>query len=245
MKNHILFLIGSILFISCEKNDPTELVPPNELLRFAYDKNYKYPDGFYYEKDLSGTVYYENTISIKSIPEGEYVWIELNTTDKEEAKNWSDLSNEYSSANREIIQENQTEKYFEFIRVNIADKNDTLLSRVHHSDYFIALYDKYSKIDTVGIYNGEVNLNKIKELVEYLWSCGALNIYDKVMQSQIFNKENGFEHYIQSLDIIYGDIGLYDIIYVYDNKFIFDKKNGTLTIKRELVKKVTGNYNKV
>ena len=236
-----MILIGILLFISCDKDENLDSVN-DEFLELAYDKTYQYPDGFYYERNLIGYVYYENTVSIKPTNERENIWIELNTNDKEQAKTWSDLSNEYSSVDREIFKENETDKYFEIVRVNVDNINDTLLSRVHRSDYFISLYNKFTDIDTIGIYNGELTSNNVKELIEYLWSCGTLSIYDKVVESTIADKEDEFEYKIQSLKTIYGDYGLHDMIYVYDNEFKLDKITRTMTIKRELIKEIEGNY---
>ena len=241
MRKYLLILIGILLFISCDKDENLDSVN-DEFLELAYDKTYQYPDGFYYERNLIGYVYYENTVSIKPTNERENIWIELNTNDKEQAKTWSDLSNEYSSVDREIFKENETDKYFEIVRVNVDNINDTLLSRVHRSDYFISLYNKFTDIDTIGIYNGELTSNNVKELIEYLWSCGTLSIYDKVVESTIADKEDEFECKIQSLKTIYGDYGLHDMIYVYDNEFKLDKITRTMTIKRELIKEIEGNY---
>lgn len=243
MKKYLLLLIGFSFFISCDKDETIDSANNNRFLELAYDKSYQYPDGFYYEKKLNGYVYYENTVSIKPTNERENIWIELNTNDKEQAKTWSDLSNEYSSVDREIIEESETDKYFEITRVNIHNKNDTLLSRVHRTEYFVSLYNRFTNIDTIGVYNGELTSNNIKELIEYLWSCGTLSIYDKVVESATTDKGGIFEHNIQSIETIHGDFGIYDMIYVYDNKFELDKTSKILTIKRELIKKIEGNYN--
>ncbi|WP_157972163.1 hypothetical protein [Pleomorphovibrio marinus] len=82
----------------------------------------------------------------------------------------------------------------------------------------------------------------MKELIEYLWGCGTLGIYDKVVESKITESENGFEHYIQSLKTVYGDFGIHDKIYVYDNTFLLDKLTKILTVSGEQRKKIEGNY---
>ena len=243
MKKNIYLFIGLILLVSCDKNEFNEQIrDANELLEMVYDENYRYPIGFYHEKNLIGSTYYENTVSVKPISEREHIWIELHTTSKEEARSWSNLSNEYSSVNRNLIRENETEKYFEFARVNDLYENDILLSRVHCSDYFIPLFDRFKDVYTIGIYNGNITENKVKEFVEYLWDCGTLSIYDKVVESKVYEKGGKFEQYIQSLKIVYGDFGLYDMIYVYDNKFNLDKETRVLTLERELIKEIKGNY---
>ena len=243
MKKHILIFLALLIMIACEKDDQIESIADDKLIELAYDKDYFYPDGFYYEKNLIGSTYYENTISIKPTGERENIWIELNTTEKTQAKTWSDLSNEYSSVNRPITQENETEKYFEFKRVNIENDNDILLSRIHKTSYFICQHNRFTNIDTVGIYKGELNATEVKEFIEYLWSCGTLGVYDKVVKSEISDNVNHFKHYIQSLRLVYGDWGLHDMISVYDYSFLLDKSNGLLTVEFEKTKEIQGNYN--
>lgn len=243
MNKTILLILGLTLIIACEKDDNIETLSDDKLLELAYSKDYFYSEDFYFEKDLDGYVYYENTVSIKPTAERESIWIELSTNEKPQAKKWSDLSNDYSSVNRELILENETKKYYEFKRVNVENENDILLSRVHKSDYFISLYDRFTEIDTIGIYNGEVTTSEIKELIEYLWSCGTLGFTYKVVESRITDKDDSFEQYIQSLKIVYGDWGLNDWIYVYDNTFSFNKSTKLLTIKTELIKEIQGDYN--
>ncbi len=243
MKKNILLFIGIAFLISCDKEDLEISTTDDAILELAYDKIYQYPVGFYHETDLIGNEYYENTVSVKPLNEREHIWIELNTNDKEEARTWSNLSNEYSSVNREIVQENETDKYFEFLRVNIENEKDKLLSRVHRSDYFISNHDKFKNIDEVGIFNGDLSLSNTKELIEYLWCCGTLGLHDKVIESKINEKGNRFEYHVQSLRIVYGDFGLHDVIYVYDNYFYLDKTTKILTANREQIKEIKGNYN--
>ena len=249
-KVSILLFIPLALFVSCEKNELPELITTDGFLELAYDENYKYPVDFYLEKILIGSTYYENAVSVhRTSP-----WIEFHTTNKDEARNWSNISNENSSVNRKIIQENETEKYFEFVRVNVVNENDVLLSRVHHSDYFIPYdefkfwwnFDRLVENKTIGTYNGEVILNKVKELVEYLWVRGIWNTDSKVIGSKIYEKNDKFEHHIQSLVVSYGDWGLHDEIYIFDNIFVLDKETKTLTLaERKLIKEIEGKYNEM
>jgi hypothetical protein len=204
----------------------------NEFLKLAYDQNYKYPTGFYYENDLAGSLYYVNTLSIKPITEREPPFIELHTLDKEEAKYWSLLTETNGSGNRVFVSENENEKYFEFLWV---DKYEYIfLSRVHKSDYFIPLaelQDKFRKPNnTLGIYNGELTKSNIKELIEYLWDYPVrLHYGNKVIESVITETEDRFEHNIRSLEMVFGDWGVRDHISVFDNKFVFDKETRILT----------------
>jgi len=224
--------------------------PFNNILETVYDRNYKYPDGFYHEENLIGSVYYENTVSIKPINEREE-WIELHTLNKEEARNWSNLSNEYSSVNRDIIQENETEKYFEFVRkkVNPYYGDDILLSRVHKSDYFIPMrnlyffhYNEPNKDNIIGIFNGDLTISNFKELIEYLWDYpNRQNGSSKVAKTEISEQGDKFEYYIQEIVIIYGDWGVYDMIYIFDITVTLDKNTRILSLTdKKLIKEIRG-----
>jgi len=248
---NIAVAIIAATFTSCVKSEELD---NSELLELMYSSDYMYPDGFYHE-DLNymWSTYYENTVSVKPIAEREHIWIELHTTNKDEARNWSNLSNEYSSVNRILIRENETEKYFEFFRVNEVRESDVLLSRVHRSDYFIPYFDRFNYFynfdllvenKTIGKYNGSISLEKIKEFVEYLWGTGnVVGFPEKVLESKISEKKDKYEHYIQSIRMTGGDWGLHDMIYVYRNKFELDKNTKILTlVERKSIKEIKGKY---
>ena len=97
--------------LSCDNDEINRTDEDERILKLAYSKDYFYPTGFYHEIIDSGSIYYENTVSIKSITERDHIWIELHTNNKNEARVWSDKSNEYSSVNREIVSERETDKY--------------------------------------------------------------------------------------------------------------------------------------
>ena len=239
-----LFFIGLLIIFtaSCEKDKVIKTPEEDHILKLAYSKDYSFPIGFYHEINYTGSPYYENTVSIKPVNERQDIWIELNTNDKNEAKLWSDKSNEYSSVNREIIAENETDKFFEFKRKNTQYSNDIILSRVHKSSYFQPEINKFSVSDpSIGTYNGELNLTDVKELVEYLWSCGTMDArYSKVLVSEIKEFDEYFEYYIQSILIIYGDFGIRDEIIVSDNFATLNKSNRELTIKTNKIKTIQG-----
>lgn len=244
MKRYIGIIFGLFLMISCDENDPIRVEYENRILEFAYNGDYQFPDKFYHETISGGSAYYENSVSIKAISERENIWIELSTNDKDEALSWSNSSNGYSSVNREIISEKETKKYFEFKRQNVVFNNDILFSRVHKTSYFQPELDKFKVPDVVGQYNGDLQVDSVKELVEYLWSCGSIGLgHSKVIESKIKEYDTYFEQYIQSIKIVYGDRGLSDYIHVYDNYFKIDKPNRRVTLVSNEIKTIEGQSN--
>jgi Mg2+ and Co2+ transporter CorA len=244
IKPFLLILLFIIVIASCEGDNNNVIRTPEEeqILELAYDLGYNYPDGFCHEDVESGSVYYDNTLSITPLSEREYIWIELNTDDKNEARLWSDKTNENNSVNRDVVLENESEKYFQFKRVSPTNPRDILYSRVHKTSYFQPTLNKFSVSDTiVGKYNGELTLNNVKELVEYLWSCGTMDAnYTKVITSELQEFGDRFESYVQSILIVYGDFGLHDEIEVYDNHIILGKAVRELFIKTKKTKTITG-----
>lgn len=238
-----LLLSCFLLTLSCTKSKVNQSggVPrtpeENQIFEMAYNINYVYPPGFY--KDDSG--YYENTVSIKPPSQREIAWIELSTNDRKQALAWSDSSNEYSSTHGAIISERETEKYFEFTRQSSTNSKDVGHSRIHKANYFIPMLDKFKKGDTIGKYNGQMDANRTKEFVEYIWSCGSAGVFSsKIIQSQMNERNDYFEHYIKSFNIIFGDYGLTDSILVYDNYFRLNKASRILTIASKKVDAFAG-----
>ena len=242
MKNYLFPILITLLTISCDEDKIIRTPEEEHILELAYSDEYIYPDGFYHEVIDTGSIYYINTVSIKPLSEREHVWIELNTNDKNEARLWSDKTNEYSSVNREIILESETDKFFEFKRRNVNNARDISYSRVHKTSYFQPVLNKFSVSDTlIGKYNGELNLTSVKELVEYLWDCGTMDVnYSKVLESEIKEYNEYFEYNIQSILIVYGDFGIHDEIIVYDNLVTLNKPDRELIIKTNKVKTILG-----
>jgi hypothetical protein len=240
-------LVGLTVFSGCEnKADIVDNCEKDEFfLRLAYDTNFFFPDDFFLEQNLIGSTYYENTVSVYR----QEPWIELYTTNKNEARDWSNISNEKSSVNRKIVQENETEKFFEFVRVNVENENDVLLSRVHNSNYFIPYngfrfwwnLEELIENRIIGTYNGELTLDKVKQFVEYLWVRGIWNFDCTVITSTTSEKSSRFEHRIQSLAITFGSWGIYDRVYVFDNLFSLDKESRVLTlVERRMIREIRG-----
>lgn len=239
------FLFAVLLLVvttSCDKDKIIRTPEEEQILELAYSEDYTYPAGFYHELNEAGSPYYENTVSIRPLSERDHIWIELSTNDKTEARLWSNKSNEYSSDNRELISENETYKFFEFKRGNQEFTHNLLYSRVHKASYFQPVLNRFSVSDTIiGKYNGELSLSSVKELVEYLWSCGTMDVnHSKVLESEIEEFNDYFEYYVKSILIVYGDFGIYDEITVYDNFVKLRKSDRELVIKTNEVKTIQG-----
>jgi hypothetical protein len=246
MKQVIFTVFLCCLVVGCEiqPTQKDDYDTSNPILVKAYSDNYKYPDGFYFETIDSGSVYYVNTVSILPLTQRRNVWIELCTDDVNEARTWSELTNQYSSETRKFISERQTEKYFEFKWINPIHKNDIVLNRVHKKSYFIPLDDKLKITDTIGrIPQSNLQTTDRKQLIEYLWSSTILGDLSKVLESDFLDTVNGNKHIIKSIVLVGGDFHVNDVVNVYENTFLINNSNGIITMRKRLLKEIIGRKN--
>lgn len=238
-------LVFIFTFSACDWLLPEDIYDNHqqELIDLAYSIDYWYPEGFYHDTS-EDNVYYENSVSVKSFGNDNSQWIELHTDKINQAREWSDLSNENGSVNRISVEEKETEKFFEFIRINTENENDILISRIHKTSYFKPMLDKFKNLGTIGFYYGDLSVEKVKEFVEYLFVNYSAGIYhSKVLHSHIKETDNNFQHIIRSLKVVYGDWGIYDQIIVEDHHFSLDKAEKVLSVESSEVERIQGNYN--
>jgi hypothetical protein len=242
-----LFYLISLLLISfsCSENltEPVNITD-DELYNLAYS-NWKWPENFYSEDSLEGSIYYENTVSIKPLTERENIWIQLCTDNIDTARKWSELSSNYSSYYRELVNEKETEKYFEFKRVYLANPNDVILSRVHKCSYLDrTMYDFFKKESVIGVFSKNIfSENDVKKVIEYIWFVEHYQIVGKVHKSFIEKNNSEYVHYIYEVEIVFGDFGVRDIITYSKNTFSIKINSGEITHKKELIKQIDGKQN--
>ncbi len=245
MKTITVFIgiqIIALLLASCGDNisGPDNLTE-DELYNLAYTGP-QWPDGFYREDSLAGSIYYENTVSVKPLDKRDNVWILLCTDDIDSARQWSELSSRYSAYYRDLVSEKETDKYFEFKRVYSANPRDVLLSRVHKRSYLDrSMYDFFKRQGVIGIFRKKnFTESDVKELIEYLWFVEHYETGEKVYSSFTQKEGAAYVHYIYDIEISRGDFGVKDEIGFYKNAFTVSTVNGEITRSRELIKQITG-----
>jgi hypothetical protein len=270
MKKNVFFsllvIILALDLVGCDIDDNEDIDWNNEYLKLAYDKNYKYPTGFYQDEAIINpeycspnkpgyrSFYYLHRTNINSKDE----WIPLYTSSKEVANEWFNIFSVNAkwvwNDNFVLEKENIKEKIFEFI---VVDKNSsyspyTTFVRVHNSDYFVPQnrierypYDNQPKEYDIGVYNGEISVIKVKELVEYLWFLETYQIANyKVKKTEISEVDENIEINIKYLFIMWGDWDMRDIVYVYNTKYSLNKETKVLQfIERDLIDQVYGKMN--
>jgi len=247
--NVLVALCISFTFLSCDRTQTSDietnaLTANDSILKIAYDIKYKYPADFYHDITPVNSIYYLNAEIIKPLSEGGNGWIELSTNDKNEALSWSNSSANNSSVHWQFISEKETEKYFEFKGQNQEIKTEILLFRVHKTSYFKPSENLAKQSDTLGIYNGILMADSVKELVEYLWNKKTYNLFgSKVLETHMTEYNSYYEQYIKSISFIGGDYGVNDQIEVYDNYFRLMKSTRILTQQSTKINTIKGHEN--
>jgi hypothetical protein len=73
----------------------------------------------------------------------------------------------------------------------------------------------------------------IKELIEYLWSSGAVGVNEKVEKTVLEEGINTYTYLVSSISIIGGDWNENDSINLYYNYFNINKMDGIITLNRQ------------
>lgn len=237
-------MLLSCLTIGCQDDDVRKIglsTEENEIIEKAYSESYLFPDDFGYREDAESTPYYENTVSIRTSEEN---WIELHTDDKQEARDWSETSAATSSSYRALVEENDTEKYFEFQRAPVSNPEGIFLSRVHKSSYFVPSFDRFNRGQRIGALKiRPINSTTTKDFIEYMWANYLIGYRDKVLESTVMEYPGQVRYNLKSISIVYGDFGLCDEIYVFDFDFFIDKRSGEVSFKSNMIKELTGTCN--
>jgi len=241
MKKGLFLTLLAVITWSCENNDNPFLnltTEEREIVEKAYSKTYMYPTGFNFQQNLDGSLYYENTISIRT---SQISCIELNTNDKQQAKEWSEISSSTSAYYRDLVAERETDKYFEFKRVYSVNTKDVILSRVHKSSYFIPTFDKFNPNEMIGTLKiNPINEETTKDFIEYMWTSYMIGYTEKILEYNITDYFDKVRYNLKSVNVTYGDFGLCDIIEVKDFDFFVDKQSGTVTFTSSKIKEIKG-----
>lgn len=252
LKASFISFLAILIFTSCDEEinnskiiDPNISITDDELYTFAYS-NPRFPNDFYFEDSLNGSLYYENTISITPLNERDGTWLQLCTNSLDLARHWSELSSINSSYYRDLVSQRQTEKFFEFKRVYSVNPNDVILSRVHKCSYLDrSMYDFLNPGDIIGVFKKNIfNQNDSKEVIEYLWftenyNNGSSKVYEGVIQ----NSDQFYIYYLYEIGIVYGDYGMKDVLSYIKHTFNINKNNGEITHDKELIKQISGRQN--
>jgi hypothetical protein len=210
------------------------------LLRFA-STGPKYPAGFYNEDLGDASIYYENTLSI--LPLGQRIpsAFELSTDNRDQAFAWSESSAVNSSDYRMLQSERETERFFEFRRVNQNNPKDIILSRVHKSSYIDrSMYDKFNPSPIVAQLNARpIDTETVRTLVEFFWFIDNYELYGaKVLQEVTSQSPDSILCALYHIQVVFGDWGISDRIYLYRSLYSVSTQSGIVSHSETTVRDV-------
>lgn len=212
------------------------------LVRALVYSNYKTPIGFYSENFLTAFPYYEST---QSIDRTAAIWTELCTDDAETALTWSERGAHNSAYYRNVTSTRETEKYFEFKRVNPVDSSYAILSRVHKCSYIDRSAFHRFDSEIFGTFaKRPFDAGKVIELIQYLWYIRYYNLHGaKVINASVREDvENITVHFLETRLGI-GDIGYCDLIDIIDSVYRVERHSGEIRKSSRTVRRVQEHAN--
>lgn len=230
----IFVYAAGVTEISAKASTPR--LSDSELEKLAYSESAKYPPGFYRENPDS-LIFYEH-VSHKP----------LFTNDKDEALKWSEASGKSSSEPTVLAESRETNKYFEFKRVD-PKTGQSILSRVHKSSYYEGCYPYNCPQDNGTEMIGYLKFRpmtqeSVKEFVEYLWHIKYLDYSGpRALSSSIRETPEGYTQTVKVLSFGKGDWGLPDSIGLGKEIFYIDKRSGEVRRRFKTIKSIRGRHN--
>lgn len=211
-----------------------------EILDAVY-AGYRWPPHFYQEDLGKGRPYYATAISAKLPAETGKENIKLCTDNKNQAQEWVEAFLKNNKYYDSLIDERETEKFFEFTMGNLKNTSYTLPSRIHHCNYFISKYTRLSpemlrKGDVIGIFGRRpITKENVKELIEYLW---FIESHNRVLTSFAEDQKDSIKHTLYEVSVA-GSYN-YDHITLYKSEYFVSKHSGEVTLFQKSVKFLHG-----
>ncbi len=202
--------------------------------------NQRTPDGFYLSLPADTGSYtlshVKNTDIVATGERSALTEHELSTDDFVQAMSWSEQKAGYLPGYQDLVDNNESEFYFEFTRVDMAEPDV-----MHYSRVF-----KQSVIDRSGV---DIQLNvplqnevflgtippsslsplRVRQLLEYLWAFSLSNNYGyAVLSTALEQNSAAFVYTMKEARLTQGGGGECDVITVYDIRYRVDRETGRI-----------------
>ena len=237
-----LLLLSSItLFASaCTEGDAVDgskMAEDNSLLiakALYFDK--RTPDDFYHEEssdNLFTSISHVKNIGILPMDNRTGLSVyELSSNDFVEAMAWDEQATIYQPLYSQLVDNTETELYYQFTRVNPDLPEFVDISRVFKA----ATLDRsgVDRNDDEGEYQGKIMLTDIsstnvKQVVEYLWMFSFSNNYSNaVLESYTTETADEFIHIMKQAEINFSYNDNCDAIELYEVRYSVAKESGLI-----------------
>jgi hypothetical protein len=240
---------------SQEQKDRRATFTDEEIVDAVYSRK-KCPPDFHCEDFRGGSPFYVSMWRLHSSYGRTGSEAPLCTMDLGQVRAWALKLDSNSSVHREIVEERETDKYFEVKMVNPLYDRDILLVRADKCSYLnrtaatnrpgkMTVESDSSIVDTIGVLISQpIAATDVSDLVEYLWYVSNFNFEGRCVLSSFSNEDGeSIKHTIYSTYLNMWDYDMYDEVFLVKEVYAVDKETGLITSSVFRVRTVQGRYN--
>lgn len=205
------------------------------------------PAGFYTEAYADSDTYYSisNVKSDELLPAADRLGVvrhELSSNDFTEALAWSEQAASHWPVYKQLVDNSDTDLYFEFLRVDLNDPQFVHKSRVL----------KTSALDRSGIdlnqpdsYQGRIGAHmlsaeSVKMILEYLWTFSfSNNTGNAVLSSNTVETETSYIHTMQEAKLTTRSAEQCDTVAVFETTYTVQKASGDIWKEQQAVREIS------
>jgi len=236
---------------SQEQKDRRATFTDEEIVDAVYSRK-KCPPDFHCEDFRGGSPFYVSMWRLHSSYGRTGSETPLCTMNPGQVRAWALKLDSNSSVHREIVEERETDKYFEVKMVNPLYDRDILLVRAdkcsylnrtaaaHHTTQMTVELDS-SAVDTIGVLVRQpVAATNVTELVEYLWYAANFNFEGSCVLSSFSNEDDeSIKHIIYCTNLNVWPSGM-DEIFLLKEVYTIERKSGLITKSLFRVRTIQG-----
>lgn len=215
-------------------------------------KNKRIPAGFFtIEEPLAEDVFYSvsHVKNIEILAPAEKVGLphyELSTNDFAQALIWSEQAASNKPVYKQLVDNTDTELYFQFERVDLNNTNFIHLSRVFKSDVIDRSGVDLTKANN---YQGKISSASldsilVKQIIEYLWTFSFSNNYgNTVIESNSSETGVAFNHILLEAKMTSGGNDACDTIEIFESQYSVDKTTGEMSKTIQTIRTYLASFN--
>lgn len=219
--------------------DPAPLPSQLEIAGLLYSDRQRTPVGFL-AAHVAPAQGYVATVHLKNVAAADLSQPlhELCTEDWNQALQWADAAAARSAEPSDLVENNTTAAYFEFVRVSRLSAQAVTRQRVFRCDYVdrdgVDLRDGEGY---AGVFNVDAaGARELRDLSEYLWSFTPYNNFGHVvLRSAGTSRAGGLEHTLTLARLVRGAAGACDEVEVLEWRHSYDSASASLALDVETI----------
>lgn len=231
-----------------QTNKHKNIIDDDVAIMDAIYLNKRIPDDFYNEANNDSGVFYmtKNIQNVDLLPQADRVGVaryELSTNDFTEAFEWSETSAVNQPVYRELIDNTETDLYFEFTRVDFNYPQFIYKTRVLKANVIdrSAVDLNHPEETYQGNFTTQlISTDLVKMIVEYFWTFTYHNnAGNAVLESTTIETETNYIHTLVEAALSKGLTNQCDIIEVSVSTYDIDKNTGDIWRTIEVVRRIS------